>query len=157
MILIQINQASLSMFSRFFRHYRPAKCIQFHYKSNHILYEQIEFLSELFVAYRECILAHADRIRLTAVHKIGSNWLTQEVYSEVGRGSRFKMWTNLSAVWPSKLSCGMDYSENMSDVFETSAIPELTLSYILSIKDQLSQLSVIQKVAYAFWIKVHRC
>ena len=25
------------------------------------------------------ILAHADRIRLTAVHKIGSNWLTQEV------------------------------------------------------------------------------
>ena len=50
----------------------------------------------------------------------------------------------------------MDYSENMSDVFETSAISELILSYILSIKDQLSQLSVIQKVAYAFWIKVHR-
>ena len=32
---------------------------------------------------RECILAHADRIRLTAVHKIGVNWFTQEVCSEV--------------------------------------------------------------------------
>ena len=32
------------------------------------------------------ILAHADRIRLTAVHKIGSNWLTQEACSKVGRG-----------------------------------------------------------------------
>ena len=33
----------------------------------------------------ELIPAHADRIRLTAVHKIGSNWLTQEVCLEVGR------------------------------------------------------------------------
>ena len=38
----------------------------------------------------------------------------------------------------------------MSDVFESSAIPELTQSYNQSIKDQLSQLSVIQKVTYAF-------
>ena len=49
------------------------------------LFRVIYFLSELFLAYglRECILAHADRIRLTAVHKIGVNWFTQEVCSEV--------------------------------------------------------------------------
>ena len=36
-------------------------------------------------------LAHADRIRLTAVHMIGSNWLTQEVCYEVGRDmNKFK-------------------------------------------------------------------
>ena len=28
---------------------------------------------------------HADRIKLTAVHKIGSNWLTQEVFMKQGR------------------------------------------------------------------------
>lgn len=36
-------------------------------------------------------LAHADRIRLTAVHMIGSNWLTQEVCYELGRDmNKFK-------------------------------------------------------------------
>ena len=35
--------------------------------------------------------AHADRIRLTAVHKIVSNWLTQEVCYEVSRDmNKFK-------------------------------------------------------------------
>ena len=44
----------------------------------------------------------------------------------------------------------------MSVVFETSATPELTQSKIYWIKNQLLQLSVTQKVAYAFWINVHR-
>ena len=44
----------------------------------------------------------------------------------------------------------------MSVVFETSATPELTQSKIYWIKNQLLQLSVTQKVAYAFWINVDR-
>ena len=44
----------------------------------------------------------------------------------------------------------------MSVVFETSATPELTQSKIYWIKNQLLQLSVTQKVAYTFWINVHR-
>ena len=36
-------------------------------------------------------LAHADRIRLTAVHKTAYNWLTQKVCYEVGRDvNKFK-------------------------------------------------------------------
>ena len=82
------------MFSRLFRYCRPAECIQFYEKSNHILYEQIVSSS---IVVLKCvqpsvrsqritlILAHANRITLTAVHKIGSNWLTQEVCYDVGR------------------------------------------------------------------------
>ena len=87
------------MFSRLFRDYGPAECIQLYCNSNQILYEQIVSSNSCFEMWQpsvrsqrmKLILAHADRIRLTAVHKIGSNWLTQEVCSEVGRGSRFKL------------------------------------------------------------------
>ena len=42
----------------------------------------------------QCIklnLTHADRIRLRAVHKVGSNWLAQEMCLDVGRNvNKFK-------------------------------------------------------------------
>ena len=39
-----------------------------------------------------------------------------------------QLWITLSAIWPSKLSFEMDFSEKMSIVFETSAITELMQS-----------------------------
>ena len=87
------------MFSRLFRYFRPVECSQFHCKSNHILYEQIVSSNIVLIkVVLKCVqpsvrcqrmkltLDHADRIRLTAVQKISSNWLTQEVCSVVGRG-----------------------------------------------------------------------
>ena len=82
------------MFSRLFRDYRPAECIQFYCNSNQILYEQIVSSNSCFEMWQpsvrsqrmKLILVHADQIRLTAEHKIGSNWLTQEACSKEGRG-----------------------------------------------------------------------
>ena len=92
--------SKLKTFSRLFRYCGPAECNQFHYKSNHNLYEQI--VSSNIVGIKvvlKCVQpsirsqriklilgGHADRIRLTAVHKIGSNWLTQDVFPEGYRG-----------------------------------------------------------------------
>lgn len=41
MIRTQINQASLSMFSRLFRYFRPVQFIQFIFKADHILLKHI--------------------------------------------------------------------------------------------------------------------
>ena len=92
--------SKLKTFSRLFRYCGPAECNQFHYKSNHNLYEQI--VSSNIVGIKvvlKCVQpsvrsqriklilgGHADRIRLTAVHKIVSNWLTQDVFPEGYRG-----------------------------------------------------------------------
>ena len=92
------------MFDRFFRYNRPVECIQFNHKYNRILYEQIVWsnvvLIKIVLKYVQpsvrfqcikLILTHADRIRLRAVHKVGSNWLTQEMCLEVGRNvNKFK-------------------------------------------------------------------
>lgn len=46
-----IKPSKLNTFSRYFRYCRPAECAQFHYESNHILYEQIvssNIISKLF-------------------------------------------------------------------------------------------------------------
>ena len=92
--------SKLKTFSRLFRYCGPAECNQFHYKSNHNLYEQI--VSSNIVGIKvvlKCVQpsvrsqwiklilgGHSDRIRLTVVHKIVSNWLTQDVFPEGYRG-----------------------------------------------------------------------
>ena len=92
--------SKLKTFSRLFRYCGPAECNQLYYKSNHNLYEQI--VSSNIVGIKVVLKCaqpsvrsqriklipggHADRIRLTAVHKIVSNWLTQDVFPEGYRG-----------------------------------------------------------------------
>lgn len=106
MIRTQINQASLSMFSRLFRYFRPVQFIQFIFKADHILLKHIvsrkivlKRCFEMCAIERE-VLEHSpargDRIRWTAMYKMCSNWLTQMVTSEVDRRSRFNL--NLMAV-----------------------------------------------------------
>ena len=80
MIRKQINQASLSIFSRLFRYFRPVQSIQFIFKANHILFKHIVSGK---IVFKRCYEMCAMEREVLENDTLSSSWRSNQIDSYV--------------------------------------------------------------------------